>query len=722
MAVTLGGCSETIVGPTLVADDVQPDLFCSDLLPQTVELHGKGFAPLPTKTLEGKAALLLPKVEFLAAASLEGAPPATASLVLADDPANPEASAVHFESEALLKVDLAKGQLAPGVYDVKVTNPDNTTVANWTSSLAIVPTPELEGFDAKRNALVCLAEGEQSRTVTGKWFARVDGKAPTLRVGDAEFAVTAMDGCTAVDASLANTIELCTSLTFALPKDALPNGVYKVAVTNPGPVGCGAATTLDLAVVPPPKVLALVPSALCDDGADKTITVEGEGFLAFDGNVPAVTLGGQPAMLASAPMDCAAIDPAFPDVQTCNQLVVSVPKATLYGEYEFGVTNPAPVACSAMAPSALSIAPVPTVDSVDVPKIRTGGGVLTVTGSGFWVDSKMNPPTVELVPNDGSATLAASVVQCLDCDPANNKPGTKVVAQFTLGATPGVTYQVNVTNSGGCVATGTLPTIDVEAGPQLFLADPFVVPNEINTRVTLYATKLSEPLPTPAVWLLPAGMMAPQIDLTALPVDPAFPKRLQVIVPKGTLPGIYDVYLQDGSSCPPTMLKDGLTVTNKEDLSLTAVSPPFGAVATNTAITVTRNTVLSKAKFLATPRDDAAERRAGEVRPVRRCGSAGVSHAEPHRQRRDASRAPRAEGGLDRDRCRCAPRYRVPPWPGCHRRRSALWLGADRAAHDGRGGPHGGLGVWRLPLHAVTEKRSIAACIAVTTASWHAST
>ena len=546
--------------------------------------------------------LVLPKVEVFAAANFEGAAPASESFVIEDDPANPATSAVHFESETLLKIDLAKGLLGPGIYDVRVTNPDNTTVATWARALAIVPAPEVQEFDAKLNALACLAESEQTRTIKGNWFARVDGISPTLRVGDTAFEVTAMDGCTPVVASIGNKLELCTSLTFTLPKDSLPVGVYKVGVTNPGPVGCSASSTLDLAIVPPPKVLDLIPSAFCDDGVDKTFTIEGEGFLAFDGKVTTVTIGGMPAALVGAPMDCTVLAPAFPDVQTCNQLVVTFSKSAIFGEYEVGVKNPEPVACSAVAANALSVAPVPTVTSIAPTKICSGGGPVTVTGSGFWVDSKMNAPTVELVPSDNGVTIAAAAVQCLDCDPANNKPGTQLEVQFGSGTTPGVIYTVKVTNSGGCVATGPLPTLNVEVGPTLFLADPFVVPNQINTRVTLYATKLSEPLPTPAAWIIPAGMMAPQIDMVALPIDPAFPKRLQVIVPKGTPAGLYDVYLKDGSTCAPTMLQNGITVTDKEDLSILSVTPGFGAVATNTAIALLRNSVTSKANFIATPR------------------------------------------------------------------------------------------------------------------------
>ena len=172
------------------------------------------------------------------------------------------------------------------------------------------------------------------------------------------------------------------------------------------------------------------------------------------------------------------------------------------------------------------------------------------------------------------------------------------------GATPGKVYDVVVTNPGGCQAMPPFPTLTVELGPVLFMVDPFVVPNVVNARVTLYATLLSTPLPSPAVWIIPAGQLMPQTDLVTLPIDPLFPKRLQAIVPNGQAPGVYDVYLDDGGACPATVLPTGLTVTSKEDIAIKTVTPPFGSDGSNTAITIFRDTAnAAKAKeFVNTPR------------------------------------------------------------------------------------------------------------------------
>ncbi|MBM4358469.1 MAG: hypothetical protein FJ096_10220 [Deltaproteobacteria bacterium] len=600
--LALGGCSEVLESPSLTAGDVTPDLFCGDEIPGTISITGKGFAPLPTKTLEGKTQLVLPKVELLAAASFEGGDPATASFVVPDDAAFPGSSALTFVSESELTFKLAKGNLSPGVYDVRVTNPSGLATATWPAALAIVPPPVLEGFDSAKNALACLAEGDQSRTITGKWFARVDDASPTVTIGDKTFEVTAMDGCQPVIASVAQKVELCTSITYTMPKDSLAPGFYSLSVKNPDPVGCAADTTLPVAVVAPPTLLEVVPSAVCADGEPKTVTVEGEGFIAIDGTAPTVLVGGMTVMLAGAPMDCAALGTDFPGVQVCAQLVATLPAASAPGEYDVVVKNPAPVDCSTAMPASISVAPIPTVASVEPVKLCSGGGKVTVKGTGFWVDGKMNAPVVTFTPQGGGTVIPAAVVTCTDCDPANAMAGTTLEAQVGAGLVPGTVYDVSVTNPGDCAATGTLPTVTVEVGPVLYLADPFVVPNAINTRVTLYTTKLVEPLPDPVAWIVPTGQMMPTIPLAAAPIDPAFPKRLQVTVPKGTAAGVYDVYLDDGIACPATMLKEGLTVTEKEDLALASLTPAFGATAASTPITIFRDGVKSKADFLATPR------------------------------------------------------------------------------------------------------------------------
>jgi hypothetical protein len=202
LAAGVGGCSQKLESPALTVGDVSPDLFCGDKLPQTVTITGDGFAPLPTKTLEGNTQLLLPKVELVAAKAFDSGDTPTPRVVVPDDPANPAASKLRFIDEKKLTIDVTKGLIAPGVYDVQVTNPDGVSTATWPLALALVPPPQITGFDKDVNALACLAEGDQDRKLVGKWFAKVDGKLPTVNIDGKPFTVKSMDGCNAISANV----------------------------------------------------------------------------------------------------------------------------------------------------------------------------------------------------------------------------------------------------------------------------------------------------------------------------------------------------------------------------------------------------------------------------------------------------------------------------------------------------------------------------------------
>ena len=66
-----------------------------------------------------------------------------------------------------------------------------------------------------------------------------------------------------------------------------------------------------------------------------------------------------------------------------------------------------------------------------------------------------------------------------------------IVARATMGGgTVGDTYDVVVTNPDGCSDKVPHKAVAVVPGPIVFYADPEVVYNGVNTRVTIYATTL----------------------------------------------------------------------------------------------------------------------------------------------------------------------------------------------------------------------------------------
>jgi hypothetical protein len=230
-----------------------------------------------------------------------------------------------------------------------------------------------------------------------------------------------------------------------MPKASLMPGEYDVTVTNPGPVDCTSNAVKTL-IVPPPSIMALVPPSMCNDDKDKTLTLEGDGFVVVKEAKPTVKIGTTTVTLMDNPGDCMPAGKSISIAQSCKQLKVVVPKTMIPGLYDVTVTNPEPVACSATSATKLSIAPIPTVTSVEPPKICSGGSKITVKGTGFWVDGKMNNPTVDLVPQGGGMSVPSVAVTCKDCDPAMGKAGTTLQVQIGPGAKPGTTYDVTVTN------------------------------------------------------------------------------------------------------------------------------------------------------------------------------------------------------------------------------------------------------------------------------------
>ncbi len=602
-----------------------PDLFCSDKLDAattTVTITGSGFAALPTKTLEGGVTLFLPQVGLHPSQTFGGA---ASDVTISGDPAGANAGLLHFVSDTQLKLDLAKGLLAPGVYDVTVTNPDGVAAATLLGALVIVPPPELKGFDKAVNALACLAEGDQKRTLTGQWFAKIDNKLPTVNVTPGSpIPADGVDGCVTVAANITQKIELCTSVSFTLKKGSLMPGEYDVSVTNPAPVDCSSSKSLRMAIVPPPAITELKPPSICDDGSDKTVDILGTNLLTVNapgmGALPTVTLtiNGMSstvmlAMNSPDPADCTDLVKDIPGaaVKACTRLSILVPKEDKFGDYDVTVKNPEPVACSATAPKKLSIAPVPTISDVTSgtppgvkpPKLCSGGGQLNITGTGFYVDSNMTPPKVTLVPEGGGPSVGAMMVTCTDCMPGMQ--GTALTATIPP-LTPGKSYDVTVTNPGGCATKMPFVSVFVDVGPVLFMVDPGTVPNEVNTVITLFATKLTQPLPMNAVVITPnpnPNNVMPT-TLVTLPIDMNFPKRVQAIVPKGQPAGTYDVSLTDGGTCPATTITKGLTVVAPpEKLFIASVTPPFGADNLNVSITIKRDAAMSgMVSFLATPR------------------------------------------------------------------------------------------------------------------------
>jgi hypothetical protein len=190
--------------------------------------------------------------------------------------------------------------------------------------------------------------------------------------------------------------------------------------------------------------------------------------------------------------------------------------------------------------------PPPQVDSIVPATVCEGGVELTINGSGFHEGATVSLGCTGVTDNAWAVSVAAD--------------GTQIRATFDgTGANPGDVCDVTVTNPDGKEDALPHTTVTVLTGPSVFLIDPSVVYNGINTRITIYATTLSPPLPANAVTITPSDGGAP----ISLPFNlvPMHPNWLQAIVPVGTAPSGYDLTLNDASGCTTT-LPNAITVVD----------------------------------------------------------------------------------------------------------------------------------------------------------------
>lgn len=475
---SLAACSHDVTSPTESLSSISPDLVCNGPSVSAsngvtpVKLSGSNFTPMPSHTLGDPRQLLLPRVTLSPAAALPGGMLPASPVEVADDPKDPMASRVHWTDESTM------------------------------------------GFDV-------------------------------------------------------------------VPADALPTGVFDVTVTNPD--GKHASTLPQvLAILPPPVVTAAQPMGICDAEADQKVVVTGTSFLVFDGATPTVTIaapGGSRSYESTfSAADCQAVPGNFTEhaVQLCTAITISIPKGDITVSantmLSLVVTNPAPADCASSTAFEVAIDVPPRVDSVVPSTVCQGGAQLTIDGANFLPGATvtLHCPGVDVV---------ASRVDV-------NASGTQITATVGGGMPAETTCEVIVTNADSC-ADLPLPhkTVHVAAGPIAFFVDPPVVFNGINTRITIFSTTITQPLPAAAVTISHGGA-ATQLAFNAVP---GFPNRLQAIVPSGQAQGTYDLTLEDGLHCPTT-LPAAFTVTDTTSVTLARVVSPFGATANDTAVTVLRDT------------------------------------------------------------------------------------------------------------------------------------
>lgn len=539
------GCSTQeavtlVVVPPPDLDSVVPDLVCDAQGGRTIVLNGTGFvtigATMPGVDIGGV---------MYTPTSASGCTPLAGTLLGA-------------ASCTSLTVNIAQNDLAPGTYDVVVTNPGP---AGCSSSppvpLVVVPPPQV---DSVVPDFACNAGESATFAVSGSGFLIVDGVGPTVTLGTSVFPTTTMGGCVAVPGPT-ETVQACTSFTFSVPAGTLAPGQLPFVVTNPAPAGCASTQPILVGIAPPPEVVSVAPAAICTAQGDVTLTLTGTGFLSVDGVAPTVTVGAT-AVTASGMSGCTQFPSLTNVVNICTTLTAVFPMGSVPpGARPVIVTNPAPAACSS-APVILQGTDPPTLATVAPSTMCRGGGILDLTGTNFA------PGMTARV-----GTVTASNVGVTS--------STRATAVVGAGLPLGGPYPVTISNGDGCSAT--LPdAVTVVDGPLLVFVNPPVVWNGTATPVTVFATGVGVPVTN--VSIVRTGSGDPLTSLAFSPA-PGHPDRPNAVVPAGTAPGTYDVLLTDSTGCP-AVLSGALRVTDTTTLQLTSILPSFGWTGSTTSVDI----------------------------------------------------------------------------------------------------------------------------------------
>ncbi|MCB9550231.1 MAG: hypothetical protein H6706_30920 [Myxococcales bacterium] len=377
--LALLGCSETLEGPTPGLADpapgrpAEPGWICGEQLTTPVTLHGTAFAPLVVG-LPGDSRVVLPTVTLTHSREITGETGDGAAVTF--DGTDAESTLLTWQSQSQMTLELGPDlALAPGLWDLRVVNPQDAQVEDI-GPLAVAHAPELS---ATTPGITCVAQGPRPIVASGKGFLTFGGATARVSVGDADLAVDGLRDCADVPHP---TIpgEICATADFTLPQDAVPPGFPAVVVHNPETAACDSEEVIHLRVVPPPAIERIEPPLACPVEGTREVTLHGMDFLTIDGVVPAVTMtlaGGEAVDLeVRGVAGCEAVETLGHAVERCTEVAVIVPQQAIDAPYKptISLTNPDPAGCENATATALTLVPLPTLDTAAPPLACTDQG------------------------------------------------------------------------------------------------------------------------------------------------------------------------------------------------------------------------------------------------------------------------------------------------------------------------------------------------------------
>jgi hypothetical protein len=377
---------------------------------------------------------------------------------------------------------LAGDDLAPGLYDVSVVNPDNPgqpddsgeppgCASTLSGGLLIAPPPVIDDVD---HSYVCLADGAREVMIHGSNFLVVGGERPAVEVGgatlDAE-AVAPAD-CDAEALAVGElTVSRCGTLVLTLAASDADVGSSDIAVSNPSPAGCSDEALDMLTVVERPTLASVASPLICNAQGDGTLVLTGSGFFELAGVAPAVTIGTVAASSVEATDEsCEPIEDRS-DARLCTELTVTVAEGSVAaGLHDVVVTNAEPAGCATEGVATLAVVGAPAITEVAPSPVCLAQGELTITitGAGF-VRAGSEQPSVSFGAAPAATEASAVAVRDGSCEPiegtADSAICTELTATLAMSAlADGTVSRVTVTNPSVAACTSAEP-IDLRVVP-----------------------------------------------------------------------------------------------------------------------------------------------------------------------------------------------------------------------------------------------------------------
>ncbi len=559
----VAGCSEEIDGPDPGIEDpvagealpVSPGIVCQEQHPEegtSIQVTGENFSPV-TVGLPDDPSVALPSLALVKRTTLGGDAEAGDTVAYESETGETNASLLSWESQTSMAFRIldeltlgegGQGMIPTGVYDVQVTNPDESE-ATSAGSLAVAPRPTV---DEVSPGIVCVADEDKTITLTGQTVLRIDDEQAVVRIAGTDFTVDSLEGCTPV-AHEGLDAEFCNEVTVTLGQGSIEPGLEDVIIGNPETAACDSRPEEDdvqLRVAAAPEITGVEPALVCTAQGAQTVTLLGENFLEIDGALPDVTVDGDAVTVQSID-GCSELETQGADVQTCTEVTVELDQddtITDVNRPEIVLTNPAPADCSGSSTDELVVVPPPTITAIEPANLcrgTQGPFDITVTGEAF-LQTDAETFTVAV---DGDEVTPTNITDCTDLQ----VPGETVEActSFDLEIDPDTSttggIEIEITNPGDAACDlSSSQVFAVVEPPTITSVDPNNICSDEPETLTINGSGFASG----------ATVNIGGVDASTVTVADDG-NSIEAEYPSGLPAGTHDVTVQNGPGCASTL-------------------------------------------------------------------------------------------------------------------------------------------------------------------------